>query len=173
MVQVFVTGGTFDKEYNYLTGELAFKNTHLPEILERGRSRVEVDIKTLMMVDSLEMRDEDRANLVYNCRRTEASRILITHGTDRMVETARVLAEANLEGKTIVLTGAMVPYAFGTSSDGFFNLGSALAFAQLLPAGVYVVMNGRYFHWNRVRKNRQTGTFEEVQSNGHAAPADL
>lgn len=173
MVQVFVTGGTFDKEYNYLTGELAFKNTHLPEILERGRSRVEVDIKTLMMVDSLEMRDEDRANLVYNCRRTEASRILITHGTDRMVETARVLAEANLEGKTIVLTGAMVPYAFGTSSDGFFNLGSALAFAQLLPAGVYVVMNGRYFHWNRVRKNKQTGTFEEVQLNGHAAPADL
>ncbi len=173
MVQVFVTGGTFDKEYNYLTGELSFKNTHLPEILERGRSRVPVDIKTLMMVDSLEMRDEDRANLVYNCRRTEPTRILITHGTDRMVETARVLAEANIEGKTIVLTGAMVPYAFGTSSDGFFNLGSALAFAQLLPAGVYVVMNGRYFHWNRVRKNRQTGNFEEVQLNGHAAPADI
>ena len=173
MVQVFVTGGTFDKEYNYLTGELSFKNTHLPEILEKGRSRVEVDIKTLMMVDSLEMRDEDRANLVYNCRRTEASRILITHGTDRMVETARVLAEANIEGKTIVLTGAMVPYAFGTSSDGFFNLGSALAFAQILPPGVYVVMNGRYFHWNRVRKNRQTGNFEEVILNGHPAPADI
>ena len=173
MVQVFVTGGTFDKEYNYLTGELAFKNTHLPEILEKGRSRVEVDIKTLMMVDSLEMRDEDRANIVYNCRRTEAARILITHGTDKMVETARILAEANIDGKTIVLTGAMVPYAFGTSSDGFFNLGSALAFAQLLPSGVYVVMNGRYFHWNRVRKNRQTGNFEEVQLNGHSAPADV
>ena len=172
MVQVFVTGGTFDKEYNYLTGELAFKNTHLPEILEKGRSRVEVDIKTLMMVDSLEMRDEDRANIVYNCRRTEAARILITHGTDKMVETARILAEANIDGKTIVLTGAMVPYAFGTSSDGFFNLGSALAFVQLLPSGVYVVMNGRYFHWNRVRKNRQTGTFEEVQPGGSAAPSD-
>ncbi len=173
MVQVFVTGGTFDKEYNYLTGELSFKNTHLPEILEKGRSRVEVDIKTLMMVDSLEMRDEDRANLLYNCRRTEAARILVTHGTDRMVETARILAEANIDNKTIVLTGAMVPYAFGTSSDGFFNLGSALAFAQLLPPGVYVVMNGRYFHWNRVRKNRQTGNFEELQMNGHAIPAEV
>ncbi len=162
MIQVFVTGGTFDKEYNYLTGELFFKDTHLNEMFERGRSEVELDVKTLMMIDSLEMRDEDLAIIVYNCRKTPAGRILLTHGTDRMVNTARVLAEAGIEDKTIVLTGAMVPYAFGTSSDGFFNLGSALAFVQVLPPGVYVVMNGRYFDWDRVRKNRQTGTFEEL-----------
>ena len=167
MIQVLVTGGTFDKEYNYLTGELYFKNTHLPEMLDKGRSQVEIDLKQLMMVDSLDMGDEDRATLIYNCKKSAAARILITHGTDTMVETARILAETNIAGKTIVLTGAMIPYAFGNSSDGFFNLGSALAFAQLLPAGVYVVMNGRYFHWNRVRKNRQTGNFEEVYVNGN------
>lgn len=162
MVQVFVTGGTFDKEYNYLTGELYFKDTHLKEMFDRGRSEVDIDIKTLMMLDSLEMRDEDLAIIVYNTRKTPANHILITHGTDRMVETAHLLAEAAIEGKTIVLTGAMIPYAFGTSSDGFFNLGSALAFVQVLPPGVYVVMNGRYFAWDNVRKNRQTGTFEEL-----------
>lgn len=162
MIQVFVTGGTFDKEYNYITGELYFKDTHLNEMFERGRSEVEIDVKTLMMMDSLEMREEDRAIIVYNCTKTPADRILLTHGTDRMVETARLLAESDVAGKTIVLTGAMIPYAFGTSSDGFFNLGSALAFAQVLPPGVYVVMNGRYFPWDRVRKNRQTGTFEEI-----------
>ncbi len=162
MVQVFVTGGTFDKEYNEITGELYFKNTHLNEMFDRGRCEVNLDIKTLMMIDSLEMRDEDRAIIVYNCTKTPATRILLTHGTDRMVDTARLLAQSNIPDKTIVLTGAMIPYAFGTSSDGFFNLGSALAFAQVLPPGVYVVMNGRYFPWNRVRKNRQTGTFEEV-----------
>ena len=134
------------------------------EMFERGRSEVDIDIKTLMMVDSLEMREEDRAIIVYNCSKTPSNRILLTHGTDRMVETARILAEEKIEGKTIVLTGAMVPYAFGTSSDGFFNLGSALAFAQVLPPGVYIVMNGRYFDWNKVRKNRQTGTFEEIGS---------
>jgi len=162
MVQVFVTGGTFDKEYNYITGELYFKDTHLKEMFNRGRCEVDIDIKTLMMVDSLEIREEDLTIITHNCTRTPAERILITHGTDRMVETASVLAEANIEGKTIVLTGAMIPYAFGTSSDGFFNLGSALAFVQILPPGVYVVMNGRYFDWDRVRKNRQTGTFEEL-----------
>lgn len=163
MIQVFVTGGTFDKEYNYLTGELYFRDTHLKEMFERGRSEVKVDIKTLMMVDSLDMGDDEHSIIVYNCRKADSNRILLTHGTDRMVDTARVLAEANIEGKTIVLTGAMVPYAFGTSSDGFFNLGSALAFVQVLPPGVYIVMNGRYFLWNRVRKNRQTGTFEEIE----------
>ena len=162
MVQVFVTGGTFDKEYNYLTGELYFKDTHLKEMFDRGRSEVDIDIKTLMMLDSLEMRDEDLAIIVYNVRKTPSNHILLTHGTDRMVETARVLADAAMEGKTIVITGAMIPYAFGTSSDGFFNLGSALAFVQVLPPGVYVVMNGRYFPWDNVRKNRQTGTFEEL-----------
>lgn len=164
MIQVFVTGGTFDKEYNYITGELYFKDTHLKEMFDLGRCEVDIDIKTLMMVDSLEMRDEDRAIIVYNCRKTPSDRILLTHGTDRMVETARLLAESDIDGKTIVLTGAMIPYAFGTSSDGFFNLGSALAFTQVLPAGVYVVMNGRYFRWDQVRKNRQTGTFEEINT---------
>lgn len=166
MIQVFVTGGTFDKEYNFITGELYFKDTHLKEMFELGRCNVDIDIKTLMMVDSLEMRDEDRAIVVYNCKKTPSNRILLTHGTDRMVDTAKVLAEASIEDKTIVLTGAMIPYAFGTSSDGFFNLGSALAFAQVLPPGVYVVMNGRYFHWDRVRKNKQTGNFEEVSPAG-------
>ncbi|MCS7037640.1 MAG: asparaginase domain-containing protein [Saprospiraceae bacterium] len=161
-IQIFVTGGTFDKEYNYITGELYFKDTHVKEMLERGRCEAPVDIKTLMMVDSLEIGEDELYIIKFNCRKTEATRILITHGTDRMVETARALAEANIEGKTIVLTGAMIPYAFGTSSDGFFNLGSALAFVQVLPPGVYIAMNGRYFHWNNVRKNRQTGSFEEL-----------
>ncbi|MEQ1746652.1 MAG: asparaginase domain-containing protein [Saprospiraceae bacterium] len=163
MVQVFVTGGTFDKEYNYLTGELYFRDSHLKEMFERGRCEVKIDVKTLMMIDSLDMGEDELSIIVYNCRKAEASRILLTHGTDRMVNTARVLAEANIENKTIVLTGAMIPYAFGTSSDGFFNLGSALAFVQVLPPGVYVAMNGRYFPWNRVQKNRQTGMFEEIE----------
>ena len=170
MVQVFVTGGTCDKEYNYLTGELFFKDTHIKEMFDRGRSEVDIDIKTLMMVDSLEMAEEHRAIMLFNCQKTPHNRILLTHGTDRMVETASMLAEANIEGKTIVLTGAMIPYAFGTSSDGFFNLGSAMAFVQVLPPGVYVVMNGRYFHWNRVKKNRQTGNFEEIAPVPEADP---
>ncbi len=162
MVQIFVTGGTFDKKYNYINGELYFKDTHLPQMLDLGRCTLDIDVKTLMMVDSLEMTDADREIIVHNCRRSTYDNILITHGTDRIVETAKYLAEAHIEGKTIVLTGAMVPYAFGTSSDGFFNLGSALAFAQTLPPGVYVVMNGRYFHWNNVQKNKKTGFFEEL-----------
>ena len=162
VVQVFVTGGTFDKEYNYITGELYFEDSHIKDMFERGRSNVEIDIKTLMMMDSRDMREEDQGIIIYNCRKTPAQRILLTHGTDRMVETAEKLAEANIQDKTIVLTGAMIPYAFGMSSDGFFNLGSALAFVQVLPPGVYVVMNGRYFLWNNVRKNRQTGNFEDL-----------
>jgi L-asparaginase len=161
MIQVFVTGGTFDKEYNFTTGELYFKDTHLPEMFARGRCTVPIDIKTLMMTDSLEMGDEDREIVLHNCRRTSSQHILITHGTDRMVQTAKALAAENLD-KTIVLTGAMIPYAFGTSSDGFFNLGSALAFVQVLPPGVYVVMNGRWFPWNKVRKNKDTGYFAEI-----------
>lgn len=164
MIQVFVTGGTFDKEYNFITGELFFRDTHLKEMFERGRCTLDIDIKTLMMVDSLEMNDDDRDIIVHNCRKTKSDKILITHGTDRIVETAKVLAEANIKGKTIVLTGAMVPYAFGTSSDGFFNLGSAMAFAQTLPNGVFVVMNGRFFNWDNVKKNTRTGNFEEIKT---------
>jgi L-asparaginase len=192
MIRIFVTGGTFDKDYNELTGSLVFKDTHLPEMLRLGRSRVDVSVRTLMMIDSLEMTDADRSLIVEQCRQAIEPRIIITHGTDTMIETAGVLAAAlgvpgaaaasgvplGVPGatapaaahgvplgpathKTVVLTGAMVPYAFG-SSDGLFNLGSALSFVQILPPGVYVAMNGRYFHWDRVRKNRETGVFEAL-----------
>lgn len=161
MVQVFVTGGTFDKQYNYITGELSFKDSHLPKMFERGRCTIDIDVKTLMMIDSLKMSDTDRDIIVHNCKMCTHEQILITHGTDTMVATAKQIAEANID-KTIVITGAMIPYAFGTSSDGFFNLGSALAFVQTLPHGVYIVMNGRFFDWDKVRKNTQTGNFEEL-----------
>jgi L-asparaginase len=160
-IRVFVTGGTFDKEYNELDGRLFFKDTHLPEMLALGRCKVPVELRTLMMVDSLEMSDADRAIVLTNCRDAAEGRIVVTHGTDTMEHTARVLGEAGLP-KTIVLTGAMVPYKFG-SSDGLFNLGSAIAFVQALPHGVYIAMNGRCFPWNNCRKNRRTGEFEEVR----------
>jgi len=163
VIRIFVTGGTFDKEYNELSGTLFFKDTHLPEMLRLGRSRVEVSIGTLMMVDSLDMTDADRALIVDACRDAGEPRIVITHGTDTMVQTARALAAVfpSGSGKTIVLTGAMVPYAFG-SSDGLFNLGSALSFVQVLAPGVYLAMNGRAFEWDQVTKNRDTGAFESV-----------
>ena len=159
-IRIFVTGGTFDKEYNELEGTLYFKNTHLQEMLDLGRCKVKVDVRTLMMVDSLEMTDADRHLIVEQCRKTKEDKIVITHGTDTMEVTANVLGQS-VENKTIVITGAMIPYKFG-SSDGLFNLGSALAFVQTLPAGVYIAMNGRHFQWNNVRKNRKTGQFEEV-----------
>jgi L-asparaginase len=162
-IRVVVTGGTFDKEYDELRGALSFKATHVPEMLRLGRSRVDVAIETLMMIDSLDMTAADRSRIVARCREAAEERIVITHGTDTMVETAGALAAARppLDAKTIVLTGAMVPYAFG-SSDGLFNLGSALSFVQALPPGVYVAMNGRCFAWDRVRKNRDTGVFEAL-----------
>ena len=162
-IRVIVTGGTFDKEYDELTGRLFFKDTHLPEMLRLARCRIPVEVETLMMIDSLDMTEADRALIVNHCREAAKSRILVTHGTDTMVETARALAGAfpSGAGKTIVLTGAMVPYAFG-SSDGLFNLGSALSFVQVLPPGVYLAMNGRCFQWDRVRKNRETGVFEDT-----------
>ena len=162
MIRIVVTGGTFDKEYNELTGALFFKDTHVPEMLRLGRSRVEVTVDPLLMIDSLDMTAEHRARIVEACRLAAESRVLVTHGTDTMVETARALAtaqDATLASKTIVLTGAMVPYAFG-SSDGLFNLGSALSFVQVLPAGVYVAMNGRCFPWDRVSKDRAAGIFQ-------------
>jgi L-asparaginase len=160
-IRIFITGGTFDKEYNELNGQLYFKKTHLNELLALGRSLVPVNIKTLMMIDSLEMTAADRERITRECKECEEERIIITHGTDTMTVTAGVLAE-NIRNKTIVLTGAMIPIKFG-SSDGLFNLGSALAFAQTLPHGVYVAMNGRYFNWNNVRKNKETGVFEELR----------
>ena len=160
MIRIFVTGGTFDKTYDEIRGGLSFGDTHLPEMLRLGRSRVEVTVRTLMMIDSLEMTDADRELIVRNCEQCQESQIVITHGTDTMVETAQAIA-AGEKGKTVVLTGAMIPYAFG-SSDGLFNLGSALSFAQVLPPGVYIAMNGQHFEWNRVRKNRETGVFERL-----------
>jgi len=159
-IRILITGGTFDKEYDELTGKLYFKDSHVPEMLELGRCNLQLEIRTLMMIDSLEMTDADRNLIVEQCRSAPESRIVVTHGTDTMDITARALA-ASINDKIIVLTGAMVPYKFG-SSDGLFNLGSALALAQTLPPGVYVAMNGRYFPADRVRKNRQTGMFEEL-----------
>jgi L-asparaginase len=161
-IRILVTGGTFDKEYDELTGRLFFRDTHVQEMLRLGRARLDLTIDTVMMIDSLEMDDAGRAAVVARCRDAGERAIVITHGTDTMVETARALADGSLADKTIVLTGAMVPYAFG-SSDGLFNLGSALSFVQVLPPGVYVAMNGRHFPWNAVRKNRESGTFESTQ----------
>ena len=158
MLRVFVTGGTFDKTYDEIRGRLSFGETHVPEMLRLGRSRVALTVETLMMIDSLDMTEDDRARIVKRCVECAEREIVVTHGTDTMVETARALA-AGVTGKTVVLTGAMIPYAFG-SSDGLFNLGSALSFAQVLPPGVYVAMNGQCFPWDRVRKNKETGVFE-------------
>ena len=161
-IRLFITGGTFDKSYDEIEGRLHFKDTHVQEMLRLGRCRVPVEVRTLMMIDSLEMTDADRQLILQNCRSAAEQRIVVTHGTDTMTDTARVLGEARLP-KTIVLTGAMVPYAFG-SSDGLFNLGSALSFVQALPPGVYIAMNGRSFPWDDVRKNRQEGVFERVRA---------
>jgi len=160
-IKIFVTGGTFDKEYNELTGKLFFKDTHITELLKMGRCKLDVSVRTLMMVDSLEMTDTDRNIIADNCIGAEEDRIVITHGTDTMTETAATLAK-QIKNKTIVLFGAMIPIKFG-SSDGLFNLGSALAFAQTLPHGVYIAMNGRYYHWDNCRKNKESGFFEEIK----------
>ncbi len=160
-LRILVTGGTFDKNYDELEGRLRFGTTHVPEMLTLGRSRLHVTVETLMLIDSLEMTDEHRASILAACRAAPESRIVVTHGTDTMEVTARALHAASLD-KTVVLTGAMVPYTFG-SSDGLFNLGSALAFAQALPAGVWVAMNGCFLRGDRVRKDRSIGVFEECE----------
>ena len=162
-IRILVTGGTFDKKYDELTGRLFFRDTHVPEMLRLGRCRLDVTIETVMMTDSLELDDHGRARIVERVRASHESAIVVTHGTDTMVQTAGAIADASLANKTVVLTGAMVPYAFG-SSDGLFNLGSALSFVQVLPAGVYIAMNGQQFPWNAVRKNTETGTFELVNT---------
>lgn len=159
-IKLLVTGGTFDKEYDELSGKLFFKDTHVHEILSLGRSKLDIQVRTLMMIDSLDMGESDREIIANNIMQCEEDKIVITHGTDTMCETARLIAAKNIH-KTIVLTGAMIPYKFG-SSDGLFNLGSALAFVQALPVGVYVAMNGKCFQANNVKKNKQTGVFEEL-----------
>lgn len=160
-IRILVTGGTFDKEYHELEGKLYFKDSHLPEMLTLGRSKVDVAIRTLMMIDSLEMTEADRQLILDQCQKAREERIIVTHGTDTMEITANVLGR-EIKDKTVILTGAMIPYKFG-SSDGLFNLGSAIAFAQTLPHGVYIAMNGKCFTWDNVRKNRKTGEFEETR----------
>ena len=162
-IRILVTGGTFDKKYDELTGRLFFRDTHVPEMLRLGRCRLHVAIETVMMIDSLDLEDDGRGRILQRARASEETALLVTHGTDTMVQTAHALAMAGLSTKTIVLTGAMVPYAFG-SSDGLFNLGSALSFVQVLPPGVYIAMNGQHFPWDGVRKNITTGCFEPVNT---------
>ena len=160
MIQILITGGTFDKSYNHISGDLFFERTHIPEMLERSKCRLNVDVKTLMMIDSLEMTKNDIEKIIKECKKTKSSRIVITHGTDTMVNTAEKIAE-KIKNKTIVLTGAMIPYAFGSSSDGFFNLGSALSFVQTLKNGIYIAINGQYFDYDKVEKNKLKGYFEK------------
>ncbi|MFA6583514.1 MAG: asparaginase domain-containing protein [Elusimicrobiaceae bacterium] len=159
-IRIIVTGGTFDKEYNELTGQLFFRNTHLPEMLGMGRCKLQTKVTELMMIDSLDMNTAHRQKILEECLACPEEHIIITHGTDTMEQTAKLLGQ-NITEKTVVLTGAMVPYKFG-SSDGMFNLGSALSFCQALPSGVYLAMNGRLFQWNNVRKNRKLGEFETI-----------
>ena len=159
-IQIFITGGTFDKSYNYKDGNLYFEKTHLPEMLKRSRCKLDINIKTLMMIDSLEMNQTHIDSIIYNCKNCKSSKIIITHGTDRMVKSAQEIEKANLKNKTIIVTGAMIPYAFGSSSDGFFNLGCALSFVQSLENGVYITMQGQFFKPNKVKKNNKEGFFE-------------
>ena len=159
-IRILGTGRTFDKDYDEITGKLYFNTTNLTEILKLGRSKLDVEVETLMMVDSLVMTEVHRSHILKRCMECTEENIIITHGTDTMEITAKLLGEAGLK-KTIVLTGAMIPYKFG-SSDGLFNMGSAVAFVQTLPHGVYVAMQGKYFHWNNVRKNKALGSFEEL-----------
>ena len=161
MIKIFATGGTFDKDYDEKNGRLYFKKTHMNEILALGRSKVKVNIETLMMLDSLDMKKKDRALIIKKCTTAIEDQIVITHGTDTMTSTAKALGEKNLK-KTIIMTGAMIPYKFGTS-DGLFNIASALAYVQTMPHGVYIAMNGRVFLHDRVFKNRETGIFEEIK----------
>lgn len=161
MIQILITGGTFDKSYNHISGDLFFDKTHVPEMLKRSKCRLKIEVKTLLMIDSLEMTENDIEKIIEECKLAKSSRIVITHGTDTVVNTAKKIAE-RIKNKTIVLTGAMIPYAFGSSSDGFFNLGSALSFVQTLDSGVYVAMNGQYFLFDNVKKNKEKGFFEKI-----------
>jgi L-asparaginase len=157
-LRLIATGGTFDKHYNELNGTLGFANSHLPEVIQRSRMTISVALDVLPLQDSLDMVDADRARILAACVAATEQAIVIVHGTDTMPETAAVLGAAALN-KTIVLTGAMIPYAIA-NSDALFNLGLACGVAQTLAPGVYVAMNGQVFTWNNVTKNRAAGVFE-------------
>ena len=160
MIKIFITGGTFDKSYDYINGKLFFEKTHLPEMIKRSKCRLEIEIETIVMKDSLDLTNEDVSMIVDSCKNEKSNRIIITHGTDTITNTAKLISNQKLVNKTIILTGAMIPYAFGSSSDGFFNLGCALSFVQTLDPGVYITMHGEYFKWNEVEKNNEIGVFE-------------
>jgi L-asparaginase len=161
-IRIIVTGGTFDKRYDEIEGTLSFQETHLPIILRQVRVTVPVQVETNQLIDSLHMKMQDRLRILEACRQAPESQIIVTHGTDTIVETAQLLGEAELP-KTIVLTGAMVPYTV-YGSDSLFNLGGSVTAVQLLGQGVYIVMNGRIFDWDNVRKNRSMGTFEPLDA---------
>ena len=163
MIKILITGGTFDKSYDSINGVLFFEKTHIPRMLKRSKCKLSVKVETLMMKDSLEMDKNDVNKIVDACKREISEMIIITHGTDRMINTAEKLSKENFNNKTIILTGAMIPYAFGSSSDGFFNLGCALSFVQTLPKGIYITMHGEYFDWNSVKKNKKKGIFERIK----------
>jgi L-asparaginase len=160
-LRIIVTGGTFDKHYDAIKGELTFKDSHLPAILEQARVTVPVAIEVNQLIDSLHMTDAHRQSVLAACRAAPEPSIVVIHGTDTMAETARVLGEASL-AKTVVFTGAMIPYSV-QGSDALFNLGFALAMSQSLAAGAYIAMNGRVFPWNDVRKDKTGGVFEPLR----------
>ena len=160
MIKIFITGGTFDKSYDYINGKLFFEKTHLPEMIKRSKCRLDIEIETIVMKDSLDLTTKDVSMIVDSCKNEKSNRIIITHGTDTITNTAKLISNQKLIDKTIILTGAMIPYAFGSSSDGFFNLGSALSFVQTLKNGVYISINGQYFDFDKVRKNIDKGYFE-------------
>lgn len=157
-LRLIASGGTLDKHYDEITGQLGFAASHLPLMLAQARITLPCTLETLPLLDSLDMQDADRERVLASCRQASEASIVITHGTDTMRETAEVLGKASLP-KTIVLTGAMIPFEF-KNSDALFNLGFAFAAAQTLPHGVYVAMNGQVFGWESVQKNRAAGLFE-------------
>ena len=159
-IRILITGGTIDKEYDPLAGELTFPKSHLSNMLNQVRCKVRFVLEEMMLKDSLEMRNKDREEILKKCTDCSQNRVVITHGTDTMVETARFLGK-NAKGKTVILVGAMIPYAFG-ASDALFNLGCAFSAVQALQPGVYITMNGKIFLWNNVRKNKESGEFEEL-----------
>jgi len=161
-IRIIITGGTFDKHYDEIQGELTFRDSNLPQILKTVRCTVPVEMEMNRMVDSMHMSEEDRKQILASCTNSEEDKIIVTHGTDTMTTTARRLGKAKL-AKTIVLTGAMVPYAI-KGSDAVFNLGCSLMAVQTLPHGVYIVMNGKFFNWDDVKKNRDLGVFEQYES---------
>ena len=160
-IRIIITGGTFDKHYDELAGALTFKDTHLQEILTYSRCTLPVELEINQLKDSLEMGDGDRRKIVDSCRECPENRIIVIHGTDTMTVTAELLAQ-DVPGKTIVLTGAMIPYSI-SKSDALFNFGCALSAVQMTSPGVYIAMNGRLFPAGKVRKNRKKGIFEEIR----------